>query len=135
MVANHPNFPPPPPLPRDPAPRLMRGPARITDRQVEIMTATVCDVIANRKYSKAHPDESVDALIGVLVAAVRSLNAEVEAESGRQSGAAPVNPRAPEDAGLIPPTALEAQRRAESTDEYHEYLRRLMAGIFERRAT
>lgn len=98
------NLPPPPPPPRQ-QPRLIAGSRVITDRQVEIMTATVCDVIANCKFKPGHGDEAVGALISAMVQKISMLNSAVEAANSTGCSSAS------EDAGLIPLSVLEAQRR------------------------
>ncbi|WP_186108748.1 hypothetical protein [Burkholderia gladioli] len=61
-------------------PRLIAGPRGITDRQVEIMTATLCEAVLN---IRTHAGEDTPAVIGKLISAmvkqVQHLNAEVEA--------------------------------------------------------
>ncbi|MCB4342488.1 hypothetical protein LA345_00890 [Burkholderia vietnamiensis] len=49
----------------------------ITDRQVEIMTATICDVIANKNLPPNEGKEMVGQLIRAMVTQVSRLNAAV----------------------------------------------------------
>uniref|UniRef100_UPI0021BED011 hypothetical protein n=1 Tax=Burkholderia multivorans TaxID=87883 RepID=UPI0021BED011 len=64
----------------DPPPRPTRASFhRITDRQVEIMTATLCDVVANKKLPPDEAQALVGELIGAMVKQVTRLNEAVEA--------------------------------------------------------
>lgn len=67
---------PAPPV-REWHPGLIPGPARITDRQVEIMTATICDVIANKNLPPDEGKEMVGQLIRAMVTQVSRLNAAI----------------------------------------------------------
>ncbi len=64
----------------DQQPRLIAGPRGITDLQIEIMTATLCEAVLN---IRTHAGEDAPAAIGKLISAmvkqVQHLNAEVEA--------------------------------------------------------
>ncbi|ACR28682.1 hypothetical protein [Burkholderia glumae] len=68
-----------PPRAPDQQPRLIAGPRGITARQVEIMTATLCGAIADRKFACDRADEEIPALIGAMVKQVRHLNEAVAA--------------------------------------------------------
>nr|WP_232356595.1 hypothetical protein [Burkholderia multivorans] len=62
----------------DPPPRPTRASFhRITDRQVEIMTATLCDVIATKKLPPDEGKEMVGQLIRAMVTQVSRLNEAV----------------------------------------------------------
>ncbi|MDN7895852.1 hypothetical protein QZM82_06545 [Burkholderia cepacia] len=52
---------------------------RISDRQVEIMTATLCDVVANEKLPPDEAQALVGELIGAMVKQATRLNEVVEA--------------------------------------------------------
>ncbi|WP_186257384.1 hypothetical protein [Burkholderia gladioli] len=53
---------------------------RITDRQVEIMTATLCEAVLNiRAHAGEDAPEAIGKLISAMVKQVQHLNAEVEA--------------------------------------------------------
>ncbi|MDC6130799.1 hypothetical protein PPH41_23310 [Burkholderia gladioli] len=70
-------------LPAPPArewrPGLIPGSARITDRQVEIMTATLCDAIAFQKLPIDDPQHAIGELIGAMAKQVGRLNEAVVA--------------------------------------------------------
>lgn len=53
---------------------------RISDRQVEIMTATLCDVIANKNLPPDDGKEMVGQLIRAMVTQVSRLNAAITQE-------------------------------------------------------
>ncbi|MCA8014639.1 hypothetical protein QZM42_29400 [Burkholderia vietnamiensis] len=63
----------------DPPPRPTRESKlpRITDRQVEIMTATLCEVIANKNLPPDEGKEMVGQLIRAMVIQVSRLNAAI----------------------------------------------------------
>jgi len=68
-----------------PSPRRLTvspGAPRITDRQIEIMTATLCDVIASNKLPPDEGKEAVGLLIRAMVTQVSRLN-EAIAEASR----------------------------------------------------
>ncbi|WP_186121464.1 hypothetical protein [Burkholderia gladioli] len=70
---------PPPPRP-DHQPRLVAVPRGITDRQVEIMTATLCEAVLNIcTHAGEDAPAAIGNLIGAMVKQVQHLNAEVEA--------------------------------------------------------
>ncbi|WP_197419300.1 hypothetical protein, partial [Burkholderia sp. BDU5] len=62
----------------DPPPQPTRSP-RITDRQAEIMTAALCDVIANKKLPADEAQAVIGELIGAMVKQVTRLNEAVAA--------------------------------------------------------
>ncbi|HDR8930296.1 hypothetical protein [Burkholderia vietnamiensis] len=60
------------------APRpLVTTHRRITDRQVEIMTATLCEVVANKNLPPDEGKEMVGQLIRAMVIQVSRLNAAI----------------------------------------------------------
>ncbi|MGU2444409.1 hypothetical protein ACTXHA_28750 [Burkholderia cenocepacia] len=62
----------------DPPPRPARASFhRITDRQVEIMTATLCDAIATNKLPPDDTQQAIAELIGAMVEQVTRLNQAV----------------------------------------------------------
>lgn len=89
------------------APQLTRGAAPITERQVEIITASLCEAIADRKFARGRADETIPALIGTMVEQVGRLNEAVAAADME------VDRRVP----LTPPKLCRAFRRqAEGRD-------------------
>ncbi|WP_244097681.1 hypothetical protein [Burkholderia anthina] len=106
----------------EPPPRpLVTTVHRITDRQVEIMTETLCDVVANKKL----PADEAHALVGELISAmIKQVTRLNEAVAGANTPVGldikmtinnvgqPVELHA--DAGLIPRSVVEAELDAEA---------------------
>ncbi|WP_186120544.1 hypothetical protein [Burkholderia gladioli] len=68
------------PIEQNAAPELVPGPARITDRQVEIMTATLCEAVLNiRTHAGEDAPEVIGKLISAMVKQVGRLNDAIAA--------------------------------------------------------
>lgn len=79
----------------DPPPRPTRASFhRITDRQVEIMTATLCDAILRAgKITPQNVHEAPAHLVGAMITHVKRLNASIaEANDGLSRSAFPRDP-------------------------------------------
>ncbi|WP_174959651.1 hypothetical protein [Burkholderia aenigmatica] len=94
---------------------------RITDRQVEIMTTTLCDVIASDKLPPDDTQQAIAVLIGAMVKQVTRLNQAVAVANDPSdlgvkmtinNAGRPVELHA--DAGLIPRSVVEAELDAEA---------------------
>ncbi|WP_420957545.1 hypothetical protein [Burkholderia gladioli] len=70
------------PIEQNAAPELVPGPARITDRQVEIMTATLCEAVLNiKEYAGDDAPAATALLIRAMVKQVSKLNEAVAASN------------------------------------------------------
>ncbi|WP_349252988.1 hypothetical protein [Burkholderia cenocepacia] len=94
---------------------------RISDRQVEIMTATLCDVVADKKLPADEAHALVGELIGAMIKQVTRLNEAVEGANTPvgldikmtiNNIGQPVELHA--DAGLIPRSVVEAELDAQA---------------------